>query len=46
MNCLNKRELEFLCLMIQENSYQPISYYAKKLAVSTKTLKTDLNEAK
>lgn len=42
MNNLNKREIDFIHLLIEENEYKPISYYAKKLNVSTKTLQSDL----
>jgi len=42
MNDLSKREKNFIHLLFDEMEYQPISYYSKKLKVSTKTLQTDL----
>lgn len=42
MNNLSKREVDFIYLLLGESEYQPISYYAKKLNVSTKTLQSDL----
>lgn len=44
MNNLTKREVEFIRLLLDETQYQPISYYAKKLDVSTKTLQSDLKK--
>lgn len=44
MNNLTKREMEFIRLLLDETQYQPISYYAKKLDVSTKTLQSDLKK--
>lgn len=44
MNNLTKREAEFIHLLLDETKYQPISYYAKKLDVSTKTLQSDLKK--
>ena len=44
MNDLNKRERDFIYYMLEEAMYQPISYYAKKLNVSTKTLQADLKK--
>lgn len=44
MNDLSKREKDFIRLLFDETEYQPISYYSKKLKVSTKTLQTDLKK--
>lgn len=44
MNNLTKREVDLIHLLLDETKYQPISYYAKKLDVSTKTLQSDLKK--
>lgn len=44
MNNLTKREVELIHFLLDETKYQPISYYAKKLNVSTKTLQSDLKK--
>ena len=42
MRNLKAREKEFVYFLIEETEYRPISYYAEKLQVSTKTLQLDL----
>ncbi|MDD3337359.1 MAG: transcription antiterminator [Lachnospiraceae bacterium] len=44
MSGLSKREVEFLHKMMESKEFQPISYYAEELHVSTKTLQSDLKE--
>jgi len=39
---LNTRQVEFINLLLDENQYRPIKYYAEFLNVSDKTLKKDL----
>jgi len=43
MDCLSKRQLDFIRLMLEEEDYKPISYFSGKIDVSSKTLKKDLN---
>lgn len=42
MDQLNKRQIEFVSLLLEEKEYRPVQYYAQKLAVSHKTLQEDL----
>ncbi|MSA03657.1 PRD domain-containing protein [Lactonifactor sp. BIOML-A3] len=42
MENLNKRQLEFVRLLLEEKEYRSIQYFAQKLEVSDKTLQEDL----
>ncbi len=44
MDYINKREKELIRLLLEEEQYRPIAYFAKKLNVSSKTLQADLKQ--
>lgn len=44
MYSLSRRQMIFLKLLLNEDEYKPIVYYAKILEVSDKTLKSDLKD--
>lgn len=42
MENLNKRQIEFVRLLLEEKEYRPIQHYADRLEVSDKTLQEDI----